>query len=250
MIKFFRKIRQNFLIENNVSKYMLYAIGEIVLVIIGILFALQINNWNNENNLQIESQNFSARLLNEVINNIKITDAEIDKERAQISSALGILNMFKTDHSQLQSRSLDSLIYIMMGKNKIDLKLATLNEGLNTGKIALIASDSLRSLLYGLPTVVERVKYNEDLNVEDIDANFTPFLYEHLNWRKMDEAFSPYKDQSGTTAFPEHNSLESLEYMLFENLIDNRFFNSNEQLEEYIKLKGTLEMLEKHCNNE
>ena len=54
MIKFFRKIRQNFLVENNVSKYMLYAIGEIVLVIIGILFALQINNWNNENNLQIE----------------------------------------------------------------------------------------------------------------------------------------------------------------------------------------------------
>ena len=245
MIKFFRKIRQKLLVENNVSRYLLYAIGEIALVIIGILFALQINNWNNEKNLQIESQNFSARLLNEVRNNIKITDAEIDKEKAQISCALGILNMFKIDHSQLQSRSLDSLIYIMMGKNKIDLKLATLNEGLNTGKIALIASDSLRSLLYGLPTVVERVKYNEDLNVEDIDANFTPFLYEHLNWRKMDAAFSPYKDQSGTTAFPEHNSLESLEYMLFENLIDNRFFNSNEQLEEYNKLKGTLELLEK-----
>ena len=142
MIKFFRKIRQKLLVENNVSRYLFYAIGEIALVIIGILFALQINNWNNEKNLQIESQNFSARLLNEARNNIKITDAEISHEKTQISSALGILNMFKTDHSKLQSRSLDSLIYIMMGKNKIDLKLATLNEGLNTGKIALIASDS------------------------------------------------------------------------------------------------------------
>lgn len=46
MIKFFRKIRQNLLMENKTGKYLKYAIGEIVLVVIGILIALQINNWN------------------------------------------------------------------------------------------------------------------------------------------------------------------------------------------------------------
>lgn len=46
MIKFFRKIRKKLLEQNRVSKYLLYAIGEIVLVVIGILIALQINNWN------------------------------------------------------------------------------------------------------------------------------------------------------------------------------------------------------------
>jgi hypothetical protein len=53
MIKFFRKIRQNLLVENRFNKpaspagrYLLYAIGEIILVVIGILIALQINNWN------------------------------------------------------------------------------------------------------------------------------------------------------------------------------------------------------------
>ena len=46
MIKFFRKIRQKLLTENKVSKYLLYAIGEIILVVIGILIALSINNWN------------------------------------------------------------------------------------------------------------------------------------------------------------------------------------------------------------
>ncbi|MFX0555737.1 DUF6090 family protein [Maribacter sp. CXY002] len=49
MIKFFRKIRQKLLSENKFSKYLIYAIGEIVLVVIGILIALQINNWNEEN---------------------------------------------------------------------------------------------------------------------------------------------------------------------------------------------------------
>lgn len=47
MIKFFRKIRQQLLSENKFSKYLLYAVGEIVLVVIGILIALQINNWND-----------------------------------------------------------------------------------------------------------------------------------------------------------------------------------------------------------
>jgi len=46
MIKFFRHIRQNLIMENKTSKYFKYAIGEIVLVVIGILIALQINMWN------------------------------------------------------------------------------------------------------------------------------------------------------------------------------------------------------------
>ena len=47
MIKFFRKIRQNLLSEGKTRKYLKYAIGEIIHVVIGILIALQINNWNN-----------------------------------------------------------------------------------------------------------------------------------------------------------------------------------------------------------
>jgi hypothetical protein len=48
MLKFFRKIRKKLIEQENVRKYLLYAIGEILLVVIGILIALQINNWNEE----------------------------------------------------------------------------------------------------------------------------------------------------------------------------------------------------------
>lgn len=54
MIKFFRKIRQKLLSENKFSNYLLYAVGEIILVVIGILIALEINNWNDQ---QIENKN-------------------------------------------------------------------------------------------------------------------------------------------------------------------------------------------------
>ena len=60
MIKFFRKIRQNLLMENKFSKYLVYAIGEIILVVVGILIALQVNNWNEErklNTLEIATLN-------------------------------------------------------------------------------------------------------------------------------------------------------------------------------------------------
>jgi hypothetical protein len=61
MIKFFRKIRQKMLTENKFSKYLLYAIGEIILVVIGIMIALQVNNWNQtrikfNNDLQMYSK--------------------------------------------------------------------------------------------------------------------------------------------------------------------------------------------------
>ena len=66
MIKFFRKIRQKLLSEDKFRKYLLYAIGEIILVVIGILIALQINNWNqNRLNKQLESQ-YYERLLEDV----------------------------------------------------------------------------------------------------------------------------------------------------------------------------------------
>jgi len=54
MIKIFRKIRQNLLMENKTGKYFKYAIGEIILVVIGILIALSINNWNENRKQKIK----------------------------------------------------------------------------------------------------------------------------------------------------------------------------------------------------
>jgi len=66
MIKFFRKIRQKLLTENKFSKYLLYAIGEILLVVLGILIALQINNWNTN---KLEKKELYSYLIN-VKNNL------------------------------------------------------------------------------------------------------------------------------------------------------------------------------------
>ena len=66
MIKFFRRIRQQLLSENKFSKYLIYAIGEIILVMIGILLALQVNNWNDLRKGKSETNKILIELSNEI----------------------------------------------------------------------------------------------------------------------------------------------------------------------------------------
>ena len=71
MIKFFRKIRQKLLSENKFSKYLAYAIGEIFLVVIGIMIALQVNNWNEKRKLDTKITKLIEKIEEDVIADIK-----------------------------------------------------------------------------------------------------------------------------------------------------------------------------------
>lgn len=67
MIKLFRKIRQKLLQQNKVGSYLKYAIGEIVLVVIGILIALQINNWNESRKTEAKIRNLLVVLRSDLV---------------------------------------------------------------------------------------------------------------------------------------------------------------------------------------
>ncbi|MDX1472079.1 MAG: DUF6090 family protein, partial [Flavobacteriaceae bacterium] len=79
MIKFFRNLRQSMISQNRVSKYLLYAIGEIILVVIGILLALQINNWN-QNRIESREEFKALKNLKEDFTNNKKLLEEASKE--------------------------------------------------------------------------------------------------------------------------------------------------------------------------
>ena len=79
MIRFFRKFRQNLLSEGKTGKYLKYAIGEIVLVVIGILIALQINNWNEH-----------KKLKKEYISDLKAIKENLEKDDLTITANLNL----------------------------------------------------------------------------------------------------------------------------------------------------------------
>ncbi|TVZ60201.1 hypothetical protein NA63_2751 [Flavobacteriaceae bacterium MAR_2010_105] len=95
MIKFFRKIRYNLMEQNKTSKYFKYAIGEIVLVVIGILIALQINNWNINRTNGILEQQYINRLIKELKNDLNTyTNLKngFSEQQKSINDLLEIIN--------------------------------------------------------------------------------------------------------------------------------------------------------------
>jgi hypothetical protein len=84
MFRFFRQIRQSLLSQNKVSRYLLYALGEIILVVIGILLALQVNNWNETQNLrQVE-----FKLLQELKTDLEETRADLWSDKIKADEEL------------------------------------------------------------------------------------------------------------------------------------------------------------------
>jgi hypothetical protein len=94
MIKFFRKIRQNLLMENKTGKYLKYAIGEIVLVVIGILIALQINNWNESRKGSIMGVQFLEGISDDIKKDIAAIDSVMYWNRESFSIISSIDSVF------------------------------------------------------------------------------------------------------------------------------------------------------------
>ena len=116
-MNFLRKLRQRLLTENRFNKYLLYAVGEILLVVIGILLALQIDTWNEAKKQRQASRDFISRLQNEVRKNIGYAEAEISVEQRQVASAKAILALFNRSGNPGPGTSLDSLIYNSLGSS-------------------------------------------------------------------------------------------------------------------------------------
>ena len=109
MIKFFRNIRQNLIMENKSSKYLKYAFGEIILVVIGILIALQINNWNENRKNQL----FEHEILGLIDKNLESDSISLSIELFKTKQANELTNQLleKVSHEDYS----DSLNF-WMGK--------------------------------------------------------------------------------------------------------------------------------------
>ncbi len=144
MIKFFRKIRQQLLTENKTSKYMIYAIGEIILVVIGILIALQINNWNEKEKLKVEEVKFLKNFKQSLFSDIEFNNFRFDKYELTKESISILIN-----HMEQDLPYQDSLKY-HFGRitNTWTPKINTeVFEALKSKDLNLISNDDLRDKL-------------------------------------------------------------------------------------------------------
>ena len=133
MIKFLRHIRKRLLTENKFSKYLLYAVGEIVLVVIGILIALQVNNWNEIEKSKSESNRLLLVLkldLEKDIQNLKSLQTEYNDWHLQIKNILDTV----LDGSTKKITRYDQLMAGRLSMNYISVNKITFLDMFNTGK--------------------------------------------------------------------------------------------------------------------
>ena len=86
MIKFFRQIRRKLIDAGNLKRYLIYAIGEILLVMIGILLALQVNNWNESNRLAASKITYLKEIRNDLVQDSLSISVVIHKFKERLSN--------------------------------------------------------------------------------------------------------------------------------------------------------------------
>ncbi len=110
MIKFFRRIRQNLLMENKTGKYFKYAIGEIVLVVIGILIALQINTWNGNRKASKLEQSYYCLLLDDIALDKEQITALLENNKKRIESSNRAIAIIQGENLNLTALGIESAL--------------------------------------------------------------------------------------------------------------------------------------------
>jgi hypothetical protein len=161
MIKLFRKIRQKMLTENKFSKYLLYAIGEILLVVIGILIALQINNQNDLKKARAKEVHYLANIKTDLKINIQELDNYILVRTQIIDAANTILKHIdgKPIDDLEEFNALGVPIY---NWEKFHQNNNTFKELVSSGNLALISNDSIKNTLLDIETLYKKLKSEEE----------------------------------------------------------------------------------------
>jgi Family of unknown function (DUF6090) len=181
MIKFFRKIRQKLLSENRFSKYLIYAIGEILLVVIGILIALQINNKNQFNQERKLESELLEQLHSEFKSNLDQLESKISTRKLMINSATKLLEY--KDNKNFENR--DSIIECIAFTYLAPTFDPIVNDLTSSGRIQLIRNSQLKESLSRWTSQIIQVTEVEKSWLEYRNKYYFPVLHENSSMRNI-----------------------------------------------------------------
>lgn len=174
MLKVFRRIRQRLLSENRFSRYMIYAIGEIVLVVIGILIALSINSWNQD---RLEAKKETAYLSNieaDLRQQLVYIDLQLEHELKHDTIVKRMLDRYRKEEILAIDSLASSQLYELTIRKTFTKADPTYQDLISTGNIGLIEEESLRNELLSYYLELERIAsimmINNTLYVDEMFA--------------------------------------------------------------------------------
>lgn len=186
MFTLFRKIRKSLIESGRIRRYSLYALGEIALVVIGILIALQVNNWNEGRKAKQELRNIKNNLKSEFLQNrnvLKDRIALIDQSLDHCHSIISFIDDYPVNLSQSE---IDSVLVYTLYYGNFNPSNSSIQELLQSGGLKLLNDDSLKTMLFDWLQMLEDT--DEDFKNQDLNASqfLIPYLHENTSMRNID----------------------------------------------------------------
>lgn len=243
MIKFFRKIRQDLLSKGKTGKYLKYAIGEIILVVIGILIALQINYLNNNRIENNREQTILKNLHSDFRENITELHRIYEGTEESYKSSVRLLEIIK-DSTQLQPKEIDTLLNsIINGFYSLDLNSASIDEIINTGSLNIIKNIELRKRISNWSFIVADSEDDIEIFYDYMFNFFIPSLTDKTTLRNMGIPDFLMKRLDIPKVSPSNFQLDpnkTLRTVEFENELYNNALNLVYVLDNYKKIEEYL----------
>ena len=228
MIKFFRRIRFNLIEKNKTGKYLKYAIGEIILVVIGILIALQINNWNQTRIENLEEQIALKNLKEDFDFNYKTLDSLIKSTIKSKEFEFSILKYTGNKPKPKTEDEFNDLLNQSLGLSEFFPRNGSLDELLSSGKLKVIKNQRLRKSLSSWYPVFESIVAREKTVLREING-ITTFMLNRASWLNADavsKAETIKNNPFPKSGFDVDNRI-LLNELEFENMIENIIFQND-----------------------
>jgi len=247
MIKFFRKIRQRLLTENKFSKYLLYAFGEIILVVIGILIALQINNWNQGRIVKEQNQIILQNLNKEFSENLIELNSIVNRLDDVIEGLDTLLTTMRTQEITITESEFDQLLNTTFWMPNWSPSSFVLAEIKNSGGLSKLNSNNLKILLFNWEREFDNLDNNKDM-FQQYGAEYIEFIAKYGSVRNIDALTESTKSlQKSSVA---KNSLELFKNPEFENRVDNFYFLAVRSKSHFISLRAIMKDIIEESNLE
>jgi len=218
MIKFFRKIRQKMIKENRTSKYLLYAIGEIILVVIGILIALSINNWNQERILKIEEEGIVRNIHNEYLQNKTIIKTTLETSDDCANAVKSLMHLIGKDEVLINNHNIDSLMYYAFDLPIFRPSENTISGLIQSGRLELLNNQELVDLIYEWGRTMKALNDMSSRLLTKSDDDILPYLSKKYALKDMDAYGTlQWKNKTSLTI----DKLQIFEEIEFENIMDD-----------------------------
>lgn len=184
-----------------IGNYLKYAIGEIVLVVFGILIALQINNWNENRKQRKEEIETLNNIKSDFANTIIEFEENNDFRERIIKTTRELYTIIHTKQNNYSNRQLDSLMSDLFINPTYNGQSETLNILFNSGKINIISNDSIKNALVLWPQQVEDITEDEIYSSNILFNNLQPIVKRYVSLYDIYNSinFKGYKLFSNTT---------------------------------------------------